>query len=209
MITVKSEWTSWSVRLGPMAPGDTSCGNVNPCRVFKIHWVIATTPGFRILAARVGNVSFIENSATDLYYVRNWDHLASIGQLDRVRVSPRIGEVGNTITVEVTNENQFGKHRFECGFIGEQLSDDWDGVRDRQEPARPAPRPYDFLLDPAAADLYADIVGPRGPYLLTSLDTPPQPADRECPECGAPPGIGCLGVKRGTFHKRREKDKHR
>lgn len=212
---VKTEWTSWSVRTEPMGPGETWCVTAQPQRPFKIHWVIATTPGFRIVDAKVGNVSFIRDSATDLYYVRNWDHLASLGQLERVRVSPRAVEVGNQIMVQVTNENQFGKHRFECGFIGEQIGED-HFYRPRVPYPR-APGPPHFGMGPdgferMCDEMYDEIEGwspGSPPPIAAPLILPPQPADRECPECGVPAGLGCLGVKRGTFHKRREKDKHR
>lgn len=201
--TVKLEWTSRSVRTDPMAPGSTYCASVGNERPFKIRWLIVTTPGFRIRRASVGNVTFVDESATDLYFVRAWEQMERLGQLDRVRIDAPTAQIGNNITIEVTNENQFGKHRFECGFIGEQLAAD-----DYHYPHQSLPRITRYGI------FGADDFGPEPSVVPEPIANPlildqNHPENRECPECGAPAGTYCFGVKRGMFHKRREKDKHR
>lgn len=185
----RTEWTSYSIVGSEMQPGALWWYAVMPQLPFKIRWLIVTSPGFQIIQGHVGNMAFLGETATDLYLMSNWDKLAEIGQLDRVRIDAVTAVVGNMLSLEVRNNNRHPA-KFEAGFIGEQLVDFESGIMHL-----PDAGPTIYTVAPAAPPPSA------APHVLG-------PLARSCPECGVAREVSCFGVKRGEFHKRREKVKH-
>jgi hypothetical protein len=181
-------WTSVCLRIDGIPPGHTYVDHVEPYQPFKIRWVIVTTRGFSIVRAVVGNMIFIDDSATDLYYVGHWDELERLGQLDRVRVDAAVCSRGDIIGFDVKNEGP-EPATFEVGIIGEAIDSPRAG----------------YLDDAPDLTPYGEAVA--GPPIVADAAEPPGALSRYCQECGVPAGTHCFGTKRGEFHKRREKVK--
>lgn len=120
----RKEWVSHSFREENCEPWRVYALPPHTVVVpFKAHWLIVTTPGVRIVVARIGTMPVIENAAKDLYHVARWDRLVLLAQLDRVRIGGPLGEVGNNLSVQAmligTTEGTI-----EGAWVGEQIREE-------------------------------------------------------------------------------------